>query len=182
MSSRTRGPTMTRARAAFALAKAARTSPSPCPITSGFALAASAAARNPACTASAARLNDADASGSTSTMGPVRGVDVRVRHAIPLSGRRLDTACRRRLRLPPEFARRTMRAMRTRRRSRTTTSRQRVPTARVLEAAGGDHTSGVEFRMDEERGGGKCGRTRRAFSRCREHYMWLPHRSEICAT
>ena len=38
---------------------------SPC----GFAFAASAAARNPACTASAARPNAADVSGSTSTMG-----------------------------------------------------------------------------------------------------------------
>ena len=191
MSSRTRGPTMTRAPAAFALAKASSTSPSPCPITRGFALAASAAARNPPARPRPRGGNVADASGSTSTMGPVLRADVRVGHGF---GRLADSAShgsasgrrhRRPLRLPPEFAQRTMPAVPNAKAIAQTTSRAARPHARAfyLQAAGSDHTNEVEFRMDE--GGDAASAddaTPHAFSRRRQHYMWLPHRSEICAT
>ena len=155
MSSRTSGPTMTRASAAFALSKAATTSASPCSMTRGFALAASAAARNPACTASAARRKLSEASGSTSTMGPDLA---RLRCRGRIRGRRglaaddgLGVGERQRqpsrpLRLRPGFAQRTMPGVRTRSANATARApRKRAPQLAVPTRRGAIIRTGSNF-------------------------------------
>ncbi len=127
MSSRTSGPTMTRAPAALALAKAARTSPSPCAITTGFALAAVGRGEE----SGLHRLG-----GAAERRGGERQHEhdgarlrgrVRARRRFDARGRRPATRRAGTARLPAEIARRTMRAVRTRRRARTRHARHRAP-------------------------------------------------------
>ena len=128
---------MTRARAAFALAKASSMSPSPCPITRGFALAASAAARNPACTASAARLNDVRRERQHEYDRTGFGADVRVGYEFRVSDRPRHRACRRRFACRRSLRSGQCRAMRTRRRSRIRHRASAFPHARSSRSGGG---------------------------------------------
>ena len=131
-----------------------------------------------------------DASGSTSTMGPGFARDLRDRRPHRRCGAERGDGSRRRLaRRADRFAcRRSLRGGQCRQSEREARTRTRhgataLPSARIPEAAGRRSYERSRFRMDEGGRGGRCGRRGAAarFSRRREHYMWLPRRSEICA-